>query len=212
MRKVIASAIVAMLFIPAALSWVMTGSLLLRPAYQSQATADVPVTVPIGPLKPGTMFRFDLPRSDAPYAAINLLMATWETVPVASWTVCVDGRCERTRSWVADNQSARLRLPPETRGGPVDVRLESVHFGLLAYWGTDAAHPRWTASRGGEWATALSGARKMAAAAGVRRPGLLLASDVLALLLCSALAVRMLLRGRSVEDVPAERSSLPSQP
>src|SRR2546425_8712870 len=135
MRKVAAGAVGAILCIPAALSWVVTGSLLLNPAYQSQrpAAADDPVTVPIGPLKPGTTFRFDLPASDAPYAALDLLLATWETIPIASWTVCVDGRCERTRSWVADNQSARLRLPPGTRGGPVDVRLDSVRFGLLAY-------------------------------------------------------------------------------
>src|SRR5438128_1586394 len=99
MRRVAAIAIGAALCVPPSLAWVTTGSLLLNPAYQSQdETAPDAPAVPIGPLRPGAAFRFELVPSQVPYAALDLLPATWETMPIATWTVCSEHRCLRTRS------------------------------------------------------------------------------------------------------------------
>src|SRR3954465_5575154 len=103
MRNLRVIAVATVLSMPVALAWIMTGPMLLRPAYQSSDPGFArvePATVAIGPLQRGASFRMDPPRSPTPYAALHLLVATWETMPFARWSVCADGHCARTFSWV----------------------------------------------------------------------------------------------------------------
>ncbi|MFL5312688.1 MAG: hypothetical protein ACJ79H_19810 [Myxococcales bacterium] len=204
MRSVAVLAAGTALSIPPLLACGVTAMLLLHPAYQGDDAGAPAVTVPIGPLHPQAQFRFELPPSPTPYAALDLLLATWETMPVVRWSACAAERCARTLAWAADNQSVRLDLPADLRSGEVEVRLDAVNFGLLAYWGSDATHPRWTASRGSEWPTALSRMSKLATMSGVPRAAWLLAVGAAVLLACGAFAIAMFLRGRSPENEAAE--------